>query len=116
MARSAFTLRIASDERVALENLSKIEGRPMNQLLNEAIKSYLGRRGPRERSLNESLARLREYRDRDAGFRRAIDAFVDAEARLEDPLEGVPAAGQLVDGQFTPAGPAQSRIRELLSA
>ena len=45
MARSAFTLRLPSDERVALENLSKVEGRPMNQLLNEAIKSYLSRRG-----------------------------------------------------------------------
>ena len=40
MARIPFTLRIEAEERAALENLSKIEGRPVNQLLNEAIKSF----------------------------------------------------------------------------
>jgi len=45
MARISFTLRIEAEERAALENLSKIEGRPVNQLLDEAIKSFLVRRG-----------------------------------------------------------------------
>jgi hypothetical protein len=40
MARVPFTLRIDEKERAALEDLSKIEGRPVNQLLNESIKSF----------------------------------------------------------------------------
>jgi hypothetical protein len=45
MAQVAFTLRMDDEERAALEALSKIEGRPVNQLLNEAIKSFLVHRG-----------------------------------------------------------------------
>jgi predicted DNA-binding protein len=116
MNRSAFTLRLPPDERAALEALSKIEGRPMNQLANEAIKSFLQQRGPRERVLDESLSRLRAYRLRDPEYRDAIRAFVEAEAGLDDPLEGTVVEGDFVEGEFRPAGPAQSRIRELLSA
>src|SRR5271168_3049602 len=103
MSRIAFTLRIDARERAALENLSKIEGRPVNQLLNEAIKIYLGRRGPNEHKLEANLAALREYRKQDPGFRRAIDAFVEAEAAIKDPLEGEPINGQFIEGQFKPA-------------
>jgi hypothetical protein len=111
MARVPFTLRIDAEERAALENLSKIEGRPVNQLLNEAIKSFLIRRGPRERSLEANLARLRAYRESDPGFQRAIAAFADSEASLDDPVEG-----EIVSGAIQPIGPAQSRIRDLLGA
>ena len=112
MSRTAFTLRIDAEERVALENLSRIEGRPINQLLNEAIKGYLSRRGRRERSLEANLSGLRAYRKRDPGFRQAIDAFVEAEATIEDPLEGEPIEGQLAE--LKPAGPVQRKIRDLL--
>ena len=111
MARVPFTLRIDPEERAALEDLSKIEGRPVNQLLNEAIKSFLIRRGPKERSLEANLGRLRAYRESDPGFRRAAAAFVDSEASLDDPLEG-----QLVSAEIEPIGPAQSKIRDLLGA
>ena len=70
----------------------------------------------KERSLEENLARLREYREKDRRFQSALAAFVVSDASLEDPLEGTPLEGQLVDGQFRAAGPAQSRIRELLGA
>jgi hypothetical protein len=116
MARVPFTLRIDAEERAALEDLSKIEGRPVNQLLNEAIKGFLSRRGPKERSLETTIARLRAYRERDPGFQRAIAAFVESEATLDDPLEGEPIRGRFIDGQIVPAGPTQSRIRELLGA
>jgi len=116
MARVPFTLRIDAEERAALEDLSRIEGRPVNQLLNEAVKSFLSRRGPRERSLETTLARLRAYRERDPGFKRAIAAFVESEAGLDDPVEGEPVDGQFVNGELAPIGPAQSRIRELLGA
>ena len=116
MARVPFTLRIDAAERAALKNLSKVEGRPINQLLNEAIKSYLSRRGRKECSLEANLAGLRAYRKQDPGFRRAIAAFVEAEASLGDPLEGEPIEGQFVEGKLKPAGPVQSKIRELLGA
>jgi hypothetical protein len=116
MARTPFTLRIDQEERTALEHLSEIEGRPMNQLLNEAIKIYLSQQGPKEVSLEANLSALQKYRKRDPGFEGAIAAFVDAEAHLEDPLEGEPVDGQFVEGQFQPAGPVQSKIRELLRA
>jgi predicted transcriptional regulator len=120
MARVPFTLRIDAEERSALENLSKLERRPINQLLNEAIKSYLLRRGQKERSLEANLAGLRAYRKQDPGFQRAIAAFVEAEATLEDPLEGELIEGQIegqtADDTVKPAGPVQSKIREVLGA
>jgi len=39
---------------------------------------------------------------------------VEAEASFEDPLEGEPTEGQFVEGQLKPAGPVQTKIRELL--
>jgi hypothetical protein len=93
MAKVPFTLRIDAEERTALEHLSKLEGRPINQLLNEAIKSYLNQQGPKEASLEANLAALQKYRKSDPGFQRAIASLVNAEASLEDPLEGKP--GQL---------------------
>ena len=114
MARVPFTLRIDAEERSALENLSKIEGRPINQLLNDAIKSYLLQRGKKERSLEVQLAGLRAYRKKDPKFERAIAAFVEAEASLEDPLEGEPIEG--FEESIKPAGPVQSKIREVIGA
>src|ERR1700677_1139755 len=116
MPRIPFTLRIDQEERTALEHLSELEGRPINQLLNEAIKSYLSQQSPKEASLEANLSALRKYRKRDLGFKHAVAAFVDAEAGFEDPLEGKPVEGQFVGGQFQPAGPVQSKIRELLRA
>lgn len=116
MARIAFTLRIDQEARAALEHLSELEGRPINQLLNEAIKRYLGQQSPKEVSLEASLSALQKYRKHDPEYRRAIDKFVDAEASLEDLLEGKPVEGQFVEGQLQPAGPVQSRIGELLRA
>ena len=108
MARIPFTLRIDAKERSALEYLSKIEGRPINQLLNEAIKSYLNRRGRRERSLEANLAGLRAYRKKDPGFKRAIAAYVEAEASVDDPVEG--------EAIERPAGPVQTKVRDILGA
>jgi hypothetical protein len=116
MARVAFTLRIDTEERAALENLSRIERRPVNQLLNEAVRSFLLRRRPKERSLEASLERLRAYRQRDPQFRQARKAFIEAEASVDDPLEGEPIEGQLVNDRVEPIGPAQSKIREILGA
>jgi hypothetical protein len=88
----------------------------MNQLLNEAVKSYLSRTSPKERSLEENLERLRVYRQRDPEFKAAMADFVAAELSEEDPMEGVPVRGEFIGGEFVEAGPAQKKIRELLNA
>src|ERR1700675_1540597 len=91
MARIPFTLRIDSKERAALDHLSKVERRPINQLLNEAIKLYLSQPRRREKGLQATLEKLQEYRKRDPGFKRAIAAVADAEAKLiNHPPEGEP--------------------------
>lgn len=113
--RIPFTLRIEPQERSALENLSKVEGRPVNQLLNEAIKSYLRRRGRNERSLEANLAKLRAYRKQDPGFQKAIAAFVEAEASFEDPVEGEPIEQFEIEEMIEP-GPVQSKVRDILDA
>jgi hypothetical protein len=114
MARVLFTLRIAEEERAALEDLSKIEGRPVNQLFNEAIKNVLICQGPKEVNLEANLTCLRAYRKRDPEFRQALNRFVESEGSLADPLEGEAVEGKLVNRRLETAGPAQSRIRELL--
>lgn len=116
MARVPFTLRIDEEERAALEDLSKIEGRPVNQLLNEAVKNFLVRRSPKELNLEANLARLRAYRKRDPEFRQALDAFVESEASFDDPLEAEVVERKLVNSRLEAAGPVQSKIRELLGA
>lgn len=97
-----------------MENLSRIEGRPINQLLNEAIKGYLRQRGRKERSLEANLASLRAYRKKDPGFRKAMQEFVKAEATLDDPIEGEIVEAKPKEAKS--AGPVQSKIRDILGA
>lgn len=99
-----------------MKNLSKIEGRPINQLLNEAIKGYLRRKGRRERSLEATLQNLEAYRKKDPAYKRAIAAFVDAEASVKDPLEGEPFEESDPQDSTKPTGPVQSGVREVLGA
>jgi predicted transcriptional regulator len=115
MPRIPFTLRIDQEERTALEHLSELEGRPINQLLNESIKSYLSQQSPKEASLEASLSALQKYRKRDPGFERAAAKFVDAEVRHQDPLEGKPVEGQFVKPRVVPVPldkPVKSRHPE----
>src|SRR5713226_271473 len=122
MARTAFTLRIETAERNALKSLSKVEGRPINQLTNEAIKAYLEQKGRKERALRDDMKRLEAYRKKDPKFRRAIAAFVEAEATTPDSLEGEPfeeteeslTSSGTSTGKST--GPVQSKVREVLGA
>jgi hypothetical protein len=113
MARTALTLRIDAPERNALKSLSKVEGRPINQLLIEAIRSYLGQKGRRERTLETNLKTLREYRRKDPRFKRAIAAFVESEASQKDPLEGEPVESD-TEHPSQPIGELQSKLREVI--
>jgi hypothetical protein len=58
---------------------------------------------------------LQAYRQRDPGFKRAINAFVEAEAGGRDPAEGVPVEGKLVEGRLEPVGPVQGGERGVRS-
>ena len=85
-----------------------MEGRPVTELLNEAVKHYLGRRGGAVRNSEDTLSALRAYRQQDPEFKKAIDEFVEAEAILSDPLEGGLMQEQL--------GPVQRKIRDILDS
>lgn len=125
MTPKASTVRIEPALKGALEHLSGLLKRPMNQLVNEALRDFVARRSREvERDMEATLASLRAYRERDPHFKEAIAAVVDAEARYgkEDPAEGTVVRGKLVDGQLIatePAeekGPVQSEIHRLLNA
>lgn len=115
MARSAITVRLHSEERSALDTLSEAEGRPVSQLLNEAVRIYLRYRGLKERTLDESLDRLRVYRERDPDFRKAIASYGPTEATAGDPLSETVIRGPQT-GSEALQGPVQTRIHELLRA
>jgi hypothetical protein len=106
MARIPRTLTIGADESEALENRSKIDGRPVNELLREAVKSYLPRRDLN--GLEGTTSALRAYRKQDPGFKKAIGELVEAEAAFNDPLEGGWSEDQL--------GPVQRKIRDILDS
>lgn len=116
MPRIPFTLRLEPAERTALNHLSEIEGRPINQLLSDAVKLYLQQRTPKQRNLEENFQRLREYRKKDPDFKLADAAFVEPEVKIKDPLEGEVFEAKRVNGKLEPLGPAQRKMRELLGA
>ncbi|MEA2691282.1 MAG: hypothetical protein QOJ16_669 [Acidobacteriota bacterium] len=108
MARKATTYRIDPAVQAGLSTLSKVLGRPQNQLVNEAVRDFVARRVKQvEVDLEATLESLRAYRKSDPNFDRAIADYLDAEASLqEDPAEGQRA----VD-----VGPTQAKILDLLN-
>lgn len=120
MPPKATTFRIDPSVQAALETLSKTLKRPMNQLVNEAVKAYVARRSAEvERDLEATLARLRAYRERDPDFEEAIERVAKAEAQFgkDDPTEGEVVFGTLIDGQLIEKeapGPVQAEIDRLL--
>jgi len=111
--RVPFTLRIEPQERSALESLSKVEGRPVNQLLNDAIKSYLRRRGRERTQPRGESGKASGPSQAGSWIPKAKAAFVEAEASFEDPVEGEPIEQFDIEDMLKP-GPVQSRIRDIL--
>jgi predicted transcriptional regulator len=118
MPAKATTFRIEPPVQAALEMLSKILKRPMNQLVNEAVKDYVSRRSEQvEHDLEATLAALRAYRERDPDFETAIAGVAEAEARFadDDPAQGRLVKGKLVEGGLVEeTGPLQKEIDRLL--
>jgi predicted transcriptional regulator len=119
MPAKATTFRIDPRVQAGLENLSRLLKRPMNQLVNEAVKEFVRKRSTEvEHKLESTLAALRAYRERDPDFEWAVSSFARAEVEhaKQDPAEGEVAVGDLVEGQLveTAGGPVRQEIRKLL--
>jgi len=107
MPRKATTYRIDPVVQAGLSTLSRVLGRPQNQLVNEAVRDFVAKRSREvEADLEATLKSLRAYRKKDPNFERALADYVDAEASLKED----PAEGQRTEDM----GPAQARMLELL--
>ena len=83
--------------------------RPLNKWVNMALADLIERQAAMiERELEQALRNIDAYRKTDPGYKRAIKAFIDAEATFaaEDPMEG--------SRKSRAAGPAVSMVREML--
>jgi len=104
----ATTYRLSPHLQKGLALLGKVRKMSANQMVNEAVGEYLeSRTAVVEADLQETLRRVRAFRESDPNFESAIAKFAEAEATLgeEDPVEG----------STTPtAGPVQTRVRELI--
>ncbi len=89
-AKKATTIRLDPIVKDRLSRLSVLTDQSINELTNEALRDYIGRRSQElEKELEAKLEDLRAYRRSDPGFRRAIAEVAKAEAALQDdPLEG----------------------------
>ncbi len=106
--RKATTLRLDAPLQEGLVLLQSILKRPINRLVNDAVRGYLDLRTAEVAAeLEGILSRLRAYRRDDPGFGKTIARLVDEEARLGklDPAEGRRTAD---------LGRAQTQIRRLL--
>jgi predicted nucleotidyltransferase len=86
MLRKASIFRLDPDSQSALSHLSRLLGRPMNKLVNEAVRDYLLKTSEKERELEGTLASLRAYRERDPQVREAPATYlsVPAESKILD--------------------------------
>ena len=111
MARKATTFRLDPEVQAALAVLSDVQGRPQNQLVNEAVRALVSQRTRDvEVGLESTLARLKAHRLRDPTGERSMAAAMATEAAIEnDPAEGVRVHRTLT------TGPASARMLERLS-
>jgi uncharacterized protein len=80
MPRKASIFRLDPESQSALAHLSKLLGRPMNKLVNEAVRDYLLKTTQAEREAEGTLASLRAYRQRDLQVAEPPAAYVSARA------------------------------------
>ncbi len=119
MTKKAFTLRLDPQKKSALEVLSKLLKRPINQLLNEAITLYIHQQTPEESALKSSLEKLTAYRKADPEYKQAINRIIDSE--IDSPVD--PAQGTIIEGEFVngvliekPKASSHQSLRQLLDA
>ena len=83
MTRKASIFRLDPDTQSALAHLGRLLGRPMNKLVNEAVRDYLLKTSPKERELEGTLASLRGYRERDLQVREAPAPYLNSRTEPE---------------------------------
>ncbi|MBI2221593.1 MAG: hypothetical protein HYU53_10350 [Acidobacteria bacterium] len=106
--RKATTFRLDPRFQKGLALLGEVRKVPLNRLVNEAVGEYLEARAASvEAELEETLRRVRAYRQADPDFESAISKFAEAESELagEDPVEGQTTRAE---------GPTQRLVRELI--
>ncbi len=104
----ATTVRLAAELIAGLALLQRILKKPMNRMINEAVRNYVERQSAQvETDLKNVLESVKAYRRSDPTYKKLWAEFVDAEARYgkDDPVEG----------RVKSAGPVQTRVREILS-
>lgn len=106
-APKATTVRLKPELITGLSLLQRILKKPMNRMINEAVRHYVERQSSEvETDLQKVLERVKAYRRSDPNYKKLWAEFVDAEARYgkDDPVEG----------RIKSAGPVQTRVREIL--
>lgn len=105
MVRKATTFRLDPEVQAALAVLSEVQGRPLNQLVNEAVREWVSKRSRDvEVDLESTLARLKAHRLSDPTGEASMATAMAAEAAVEaDPAQGVRVG-------VTAAGPASARM------
>jgi len=108
---TATTFRLDPAVQAGLALRSEVEGRPQNQLVNEAVREWLDKRTQEVAvDLGATLDRLRVFPASDPSGERSMEAAMQAEAAVEhDPAQGVRIALERA------TGPASARMLDALS-
>ena len=94
MPPKATLFRLDPDAHSALLQLSKLLGRPMNKLINEAVRDYLLNTSQAESDVRETLASLRAYRERNLQVAEPPVAYAGETAKADS--DTVAAASEFV--------------------
>ena len=109
------TVRLAPDLQRGMDILRHALKRPVNKMINEAVRGFIQKRTAEvETDLEGMLSQIKAYKRLDPNFDAAFGEWADAEAKFggEDPAEGVVVKTEAVEAK---AGPTQTLVRELLT-
>ena len=85
----AFKARFDPELYEELQTVAELTRCSINQFVNNAVRAHLKQtRGALVGEYEQVLERLRAYSLRDPDFEHAIDAVVEAEVSIDDPVEG----------------------------
>jgi predicted transcriptional regulator len=109
------TVTLAPDLLRGMEMLRVALKRPVNTMINEAVKGFIQRRTAEvDADLAGLLSQVKAHKRRDPKFDAAFAEWARAEAKFgrEDPAEGIVVDTETADAK---AGPTQTLVRELLN-
>lgn len=110
MTRKATTFRLDPTVQAGLALLSEVQGRPQNQLVNEAVREFVAARARSvSADLSATLERLKAYQTSDPTGGKSMETAMRAEAAVEHD----PAQGERAEGDFA-IGPASALMLDRL--